>query len=442
MRGPSSSSRLPFAHPNRKTDPSCKSPGPLDLLFSNIKHLFFQPCDDELIVVIHVHLKSPIMIGKKKAKDVQFIREATDVAFDETGNRKRKYRYGDEDEIQLEQEERKRRAQLNKEFKAFAERIAQAAEGDFEVDIPFRELGFQGVPFRTNVLLQPTTDALVQLTEMPTLVITLSEVEIVHFERVQHGLKQCVHSLPFGCDRSRPTLTPPFSSRQVRHGLCVQRFYAHTAARQLDPLWPARGHQGVARLVRHSDLGGRRQPDLVADPQDGQRASPPAISVLRFQDCRLTLLLRSAGHRRTPTSSLPRVAGTSSAAATRCVRANLRRHSDNALIPRACPCLQGSGSDESESGSEFDAGSDDDAVSSEESTDDESDFDSDASDDSGSAVSDESEGESWDELERRADKSDKKKREAKAAGGGGSDSEDDRRSSKKKSAATKSKGRR
>jgi nucleosome binding factor SPN SPT16 subunit len=38
------------------------------LLFSNIKHLFFQPCDDELIVVIHIHLKAPIMIGKKKAK--------------------------------------------------------------------------------------------------------------------------------------------------------------------------------------------------------------------------------------------------------------------------------------------------------------------------------------------------------------------------------------
>ena len=40
----------------------------VDLLFSNIKHLFFQPCDHELIVIIHVHLKAPIMIGKKKAK--------------------------------------------------------------------------------------------------------------------------------------------------------------------------------------------------------------------------------------------------------------------------------------------------------------------------------------------------------------------------------------
>lgn len=38
-----------------------------DILFSNIKHLFFQPCDHELLVILHIHLKSPIMIGKKKA---------------------------------------------------------------------------------------------------------------------------------------------------------------------------------------------------------------------------------------------------------------------------------------------------------------------------------------------------------------------------------------
>jgi nucleosome binding factor SPN SPT16 subunit len=39
-----------------------------DILFSNIKHLFFQPCDYELVVLIHVTLKSPIMLGKKKVK--------------------------------------------------------------------------------------------------------------------------------------------------------------------------------------------------------------------------------------------------------------------------------------------------------------------------------------------------------------------------------------
>ena len=58
---------------------------------------------------------------------MQFYREASDVQFDETGNRKRKFRYGDEDEIELEQSERKRRHALNKEFNAFAEKCMDAA---------------------------------------------------------------------------------------------------------------------------------------------------------------------------------------------------------------------------------------------------------------------------------------------------------------------------
>lgn len=161
----------------------------IDILFSNVKHLFFQPCKDELIVIIHCHLKSPIMIGKRKTHDVQFYREASDMAFDETGGRKRRYRYGDEDELQQEQEERKRKALLDKEFKAFAEQISDASRGLFDLDIPFRELGFQGVPFRSAVFCMPTRDCLVSLIDPPYLVVTLEEIEIAHLERVQFGLK-------------------------------------------------------------------------------------------------------------------------------------------------------------------------------------------------------------------------------------------------------------
>ncbi|KAI5965899.1 SPT16 [Candida pseudojiufengensis] len=161
----------------------------IDVLFSNIKHLFFQPSKDELIVIIHCHLKNPIMIGKRKTFDVQFYREASDMAFDETGGRKRKYRYGDEDELQQEQEERRRKALLDKEFKQFAELIADSSNGIVELDIPFRELGFQGVPFRSSVLCLPTRDCLIQLIDPPYLVVTLEEVEIAHLERVQFGLK-------------------------------------------------------------------------------------------------------------------------------------------------------------------------------------------------------------------------------------------------------------
>lgn len=164
----------------------------IDLLFHNMKHLFFQPSEKELIVLLHIHLKAPIMLGKKKTYDVQFFREVSDMNFDETTGKRRKARYGDEDEIEQEQEDRRRRQELDKMFQAFAKRISDAAQSqqyELEVDVPFRELGFSGVPHRTNVLLMPTTECLVHLSEMPFTVITLSEVEIVHFERVQFGLK-------------------------------------------------------------------------------------------------------------------------------------------------------------------------------------------------------------------------------------------------------------
>ncbi|KAL2758648.1 hypothetical protein ACRALDRAFT_1075151 [Sodiomyces alcalophilus JCM 7366] len=163
----------------------------VDILFSNVRHLFFQPCQHELIVIIHIHLKDHIVWGnKKKTKDIQFYREATDIQFDETGNRKRKYRYGDEDEFEQEQEERRRRAELDRLFQGFAQRIAEAGKNEgIEVDMPLRDLGFHGVPFRSNVFIQPTTDCLMQVVEPPFMVITLEDIEIVHLERVQFGLK-------------------------------------------------------------------------------------------------------------------------------------------------------------------------------------------------------------------------------------------------------------
>ena len=43
----------------------------VDICFSNIKHCFFQECaSDELIVLLHFHLHTPIMLGSKKSQDV------------------------------------------------------------------------------------------------------------------------------------------------------------------------------------------------------------------------------------------------------------------------------------------------------------------------------------------------------------------------------------
>jgi nucleosome binding factor SPN SPT16 subunit len=164
----------------------------IDILFSNIKHFFYQPCEGELFVLLHCHLKHPIMIGKKKTWNVQFYRDVSDATFDETGNRKRKNTYGDEDELQAEEDERRRRKALNREFKEFAQKINEQAKSqnfDLDIEVPLRDAGFKGVAHRELVRFMPTESCLVQLSEQPNLVIDFSEIEKVHLERVQFGLK-------------------------------------------------------------------------------------------------------------------------------------------------------------------------------------------------------------------------------------------------------------
>lgn len=58
-----------------------------------------------------------------------------------------------------------------------------------EFDIPYRELGFYGVPNRGSVLLQPSVHCLVNLVEAPFFVMSMEEIEIACFERVTFGLR-------------------------------------------------------------------------------------------------------------------------------------------------------------------------------------------------------------------------------------------------------------
>ena len=53
----------------------------LDLVFKNVQVAFFQPAEKEILVLIHFHLHDPIMIGKKKTKDVQFYVEVMEASY-------------------------------------------------------------------------------------------------------------------------------------------------------------------------------------------------------------------------------------------------------------------------------------------------------------------------------------------------------------------------
>lgn len=95
----------------------------------------------------------------------------------------------DEDEIEQERKERAQRKKLNEEFRMFCRAVENAAKGQIEFEEPYRELGFQGAPSKANVDLFPTIHCLVNLTDTPFFIMSLDEVELAHFERVQYSLR-------------------------------------------------------------------------------------------------------------------------------------------------------------------------------------------------------------------------------------------------------------
>lgn len=151
----------------------------IEIIYKNIKHALFQPCDNELIVLVHFHLHNPILIGKKKSIDVQFFREACSQADDLEMRR----RGNDMEEYEKELKERQNRDRINEEFRRFTQGAGELSKIDF--DMPYKDLAFSGVPYKALVTLMPNAYCLASVIELPFFVVTLDEVELVHFERVQ-----------------------------------------------------------------------------------------------------------------------------------------------------------------------------------------------------------------------------------------------------------------
>lgn len=157
----------------------------VDIMYNNIKHAIYQPCDGEMIILLHFNLKNPIMLNKKRHYDIQLYTEVGEITTD-LGKRQHMH---DRDDYAAEAAERDLRNKLKLAFKTFTDKVEAVTKGEIQFEVPIRELGFYGVPKKSNVLLQPTPNALVNLTDPDPTVITLSEIELVHFERVSFQLK-------------------------------------------------------------------------------------------------------------------------------------------------------------------------------------------------------------------------------------------------------------
>lgn len=152
----------------------------IDILFTNIRHVYFIKGDIQNKTILHFHLSSPILINNKKTRNIQFYQEAgTNLTYN---TQKR----GDEQmEYIIEKEEEDRQRRLNREFEVFASKLEEASS--LKVQTP--KDGFYGVHARESVLFQQTHDSIVSLFEQPFFVLSLEDVEIVNFERVVYNVK-------------------------------------------------------------------------------------------------------------------------------------------------------------------------------------------------------------------------------------------------------------
>jgi len=158
----------------------------LDVLYTNIQNAIYQPCQKSLMVLVHFHLKDAIIIGKKKLSDVQFYTEVVEASLNLDGGRRSSF---DPDEMEEEQREREMKKRLNGAFKEFCKKVERVADHygfKLEFEIPYIDLAFYGTCNKEMVMIQPTSNCLVNLTETPPFLVQLKDIDHIHFERVTY----------------------------------------------------------------------------------------------------------------------------------------------------------------------------------------------------------------------------------------------------------------
>lgn len=164
----------------------------IDIVYGNIRHGIFQPCEKDHVVLVHFHLRHAIMVGKKKYKDVQFFTEVVEASQALDGRHKSDY---DQDELHAEERERRLRIELNKAFSKFVQRTEEVAELDASnnsfksFEVPNFLLSFNGAPFKEMSLIHPMAGCLASVVDKPPFVASVDDIEHVHFERVIYGSK-------------------------------------------------------------------------------------------------------------------------------------------------------------------------------------------------------------------------------------------------------------
>ena len=155
----------------------------LDILLSQVKHYFCLPCDQNDMILLHLHLLGPMIVGGKRVHDVQFysVIDAGQMDLVESNDKRKRVsgrRSDDYDEVAY----KKNLESLEANFDAFIDAVEKVSSVVFEV--PDLELGFAASYNFSSETIYPTDTCLVSLIASPPLVVPLAEIELVVFERM------------------------------------------------------------------------------------------------------------------------------------------------------------------------------------------------------------------------------------------------------------------
>ncbi|OQS54990.1 spt16 [Ecytonucleospora hepatopenaei] len=148
-------------------------------LFSNIKSIFYQMGDFDVVSLVHFNFKEPILVNDKPTRNLQFHKKQG-VNYHDTGRRENEHLA-----LLRQQEEEDELYRVNRDFTAFIDRI----ENETSFRPQLLQKGFYGVYHKESTAISVTENSLVSVNETPFFILYLDDVEIVNFERVTYATK-------------------------------------------------------------------------------------------------------------------------------------------------------------------------------------------------------------------------------------------------------------
>ena len=160
-----------------------------ELYHSNIRHAIFQPCDQNMMIILHFNLFKAVLVGKKRAINIQFYCEVGSIAEDLTDSRKNHIRFEYPNEMEEEEMERYMQQKYNETFLKFVENVNKNSKDAIEFESPYDDSSFYGSPFYNNVLISFCDRSLVSIVDTPLFVLSLEDIEIVSIGRIDNKIK-------------------------------------------------------------------------------------------------------------------------------------------------------------------------------------------------------------------------------------------------------------